>query len=224
MGPPPLKSNFKNFAPACTSSRRWLRPPLFQSRRLRDSCRRQGLAVPWRGGDEFSNLFLGLSKFFNSRVFNRIAAYSRTKLSLPLSPLPLPLPSLLSLFDHLSPRRGETQANEANSFFFLIRFLLFVYRQIYPFNNNYSFVFSSYRNKQNEISTKILFFLSSPIIPLLLSLVSLSFFYRRYASKWIRQILFRHFPDCPPPFSSLVLIHSILSLSRGCKWIRAIAR
>lgn len=76
MGPPPLKSNFKNFASACTSSRRSLKPPLFQSRRLRDSCRRQGLAVPCRR-DEFSKLFLGLSKFFNSRVFNRIAATSR---------------------------------------------------------------------------------------------------------------------------------------------------
>lgn len=124
MGPPPLKSNFKNFAPACTSSRRWLKPPLFQSRRLRDSCRRQGLAVPCRR-DEFSKLFLGLSKFFNSRVFNRIAATSRvyksffslvSSLFLFLSSL---LPFVSSFLSFLLDYLSLSRINEFDKFLFL---------------------------------------------------------------------------------------------------------
>lgn len=152
MGPPPLKSNFKNFAPACTSSRRWLKPPLFQSRRLRDSCRRQGLAVPCRR-DEFSKLFLGLSKFFNSRVFNRIAAtscayksFSSFVSSLFLS-ICIVVPFLF--FDYLS--LSGILLNSTNFFFFS---LLFNFLQS-------SFVFFSFRfspyQRANEFENFLFF-------------------------------------------------------------------
>lgn len=158
MGPPPLKSNFKNFAPACTSSRRSLKPPLFQSRRLRDSCRRQGLAVPCRR-DEFSKLFLGLSKFFNSRVFNRIAATSRAYKSFSslvsslssffLLSLHLYHSLLSSLLDYLSLSR----INELDKFLFLFSSSFL----IQP-----SFIFFSFRllskmTRANEFENFLLF-------------------------------------------------------------------
>lgn len=77
--------------------------------------------------DEFSKLFLGLSKFFNSRVFNRIAATSRAyksffslvssfSLSLFLSSL---LPFVSSFLSFLLDYLSLSRINEFDKFLFL---------------------------------------------------------------------------------------------------------
>lgn len=245
MGPPPLKSNFKNFAPACTSSRRSLKPPLFQSRRLRDSCRRQGLAVPCRR-DEFSKLFLGLSKFFNSRVFNRIAATSRAYKSFSSlvsslsSSFLSSLPPFVSFAPFLSSWLSfliEDKWTRQISFSFLlllfnstVLYFLFVSSLVKDDTSKWIRKFSPlpfqffYRRytKQNEFD-KFLF----PLLLFFLPIIQLE----RYTSKRI-QTNFFFFPSHPfppivstpsPPFSFLVLIHRFSPYREDAhkhEWIR----